>query len=265
MLPYQFSNPLRRKLQVKDKPALGLWIGMESATVTEVAANLGYDWVCVDLEHGPLSLKDVLDHLRAAKGSDLAVLVRIPTASVDHVKRVLDLGSHGVLLPLINSAEELAQGFTYARYPSLGTRGIGGERATRWGLNLKEYVDVADEETLVIPLIETRQASNNIQSILEVPGLEAIFFGPSDLSQSCGHRATWEGPGVAEDILRMQEMAKNRNIATGIVARSSQDLDLRRAQGFQLVATGSDVGAMAATMRAYISQVKGEDIQSYWF
>jgi 2-keto-3-deoxy-L-rhamnonate aldolase RhmA len=250
-----FTNPLRRKLKAGAE-TFGLWATMESATVTEVAAELGVDWVCVDMEHGSLGFRDVVDHLRAARGSDLAVIVRVPTASVDTIKRALDLGAHCVLLPLIRSGAELEEAFSHARYPTAGKRGLGHERALRWGLAIESYVAAADAETLVIPVIETKEASAGIAEILAVPGLEAIFFGPSDLSQSCGHRAVWEGPGIAEDILRMKELAAERGIASGVIGTSADDIALRREQGFGMIGLGSDVGLLIRQLRSLMEPAR---------
>jgi len=234
------KNPLRRKLK-EGNPCLGLWVTLESATVSEVAAELGLDWICVDLEHGSLSYRDVLNHARAARGSYTAVLVRVPSATIDSVKRCLDLGIHGVILPLVRSAEDLREGFSFARYPPAGIRAIGGERALRWGLKKDEYLSFANEETMVIPNIETAESSRSIEEILDVPGLEAIFFGPTDLSASQGHFNQWEGLGVAEDILRMRELAAKRGIAFGVVAPNSEDAKKRKAQGFHMIGLGTDV------------------------
>jgi 2-keto-3-deoxy-L-rhamnonate aldolase RhmA len=251
-----FSNPLRRKLK-SGRAALGLWVTLESATVTEVAAELGVDWVCIDMEHGSLGFRDVVDHLRAAKGSDLAVIVRVPTATVDTIKRALDLGAHGILVPLIRSRAELEEAFSHARYPLAGRRGLGHERALRWGMAMESYVAAANEETMVIPVIETGEASDAIEDILDVPGLEAIFFGPSDLSQSRGHMAVWEGPGIAEDVLRMRALAQERGIASGIIGTSAQDIGMRLDQGFGMVALGSDVGLLIRQMRALLAPIHG--------
>lgn len=247
-----FSNPLRRKLK-SGGPTVGLWATLESATVTEVAAELGIDWVCIDMEHGSLGYRDVVDHLRAAKGSDLSLIVRVPTASVDTIKRALDLGAHGVLLPLIREPSELAEAFGHARYPTSGKRGLGHERALRWGMAMESYVAVANEETMVIPVIETAEASANIAGILATPGLEAIFFGPSDLSQSFGHLAVWEGPGIAEEILRMKRLADELGIASGIIGASADDIARRRQQGFGMIGLGSDVGLMIRQLRELLT------------
>lgn len=243
----RFENPLRKKWQ-SGQAGYGLWVTMESATITELAADAGIDWVLIDMEHGSLSYRDVLDHLRAARGTDVAVLVRVPTASVDTIKRSLDLGAHGILLPLIGTAEELSSAFSHARYPLQGKRGLGGERAIRWGADMASYVAVANQETLVIPVIETHQAFENIDAILAVPGLEAIFYGPSDFSQSRGHMAVWEGPGIAEDILRMAEKAKAKGIINGVIATDDSNIVLRKQQGFKMIGIGTDTGLLRRVM-----------------
>lgn len=265
MSKFEFVNPLRSKLRTAGGAAYGLWITLESATVTEICAETGFDWVCVDMEHGSLDYKDVLQHLRAARGSDLAVIVRVPSNTADAVKRVLDLGAHGVMLPLISSAEELRFAMNNARYPAAGTRGIGGERSAHWGLALEQYVAAANRETMVIPLIETVAASRAIGDILAVEGLETIFFGPADLSQSYGHMAVWEGPGVAEDIVRMTDLAIARGIAPGIIGRGFDDVARREAQGFRMIGLGSDVGLLLGQIREKMKRLKGEALESAWF
>jgi 2-keto-3-deoxy-L-rhamnonate aldolase RhmA len=264
-MPLQdFTNPLRRKIR-GDRPAYGLWVTLETPTVTEIAAELGMDWICIDLEHGCLDYKDVVAHARAAKGSDLAVLVRVPAITIDAIKHSLDLGADGVLLPLVRSAADLEQGMQFARYPSRGVRGIGGERSMRWSMKLEEYLAVADRETMVIPLIETREASDAISDILKVPGLEAIFLGPADLSSSRGYLGQWEGPGVAEENLRLLKTAGEASIAAGIMAMDGKDIMARAEQGFGMVGVGSDVGMMLRTLRPIMSDLGGRSFAKRWF
>jgi 2-keto-3-deoxy-L-rhamnonate aldolase RhmA len=259
-----FTNPLRAKLK-SDTPGYGLWVTLDSPTVSEIAAELGVDWITVDMEHGCLDYRDVVQHLRAVKGSDTAVMVRVPTTSVDTIKRCLDLGADGVLLPLIRSAEDLEEGMRYGRYPGRGVRGIGGERSMRWSMKLQEYLEVADRETMIVPLIETADASDCIEDILKVPGLETIFIGPADLSSSRGYLGEWEGPGVAEDILRMLRLASEAGISSGIMAMDNDDLLARAEQGFKMIGLGSDVGLLARQMRPMIQNLKGRTFTKRWF
>ena len=250
------KNPLRSKLAAKE-PAYGLWVTLESATVSEVAAEIGLDWICIDLEHGSLSYRDIIDHARATRGSDTAVLVRVPALASDTIKRCLDIGVHGLIVPLVRNAEDLREAFRYALYPPSGIRAIGGERATRWGLQKDEYLNTANEETMVIPLIETAEASRDIGNILKVPGLQTVFFGPTDLSASKGHFNQREGPGIAEDILRMNNLAAERGISTGIVATRLEDAQKRKEQGFRLIGLGADVEMMIRQIKGLLGTLKG--------
>jgi 2-keto-3-deoxy-L-rhamnonate aldolase RhmA len=229
-------------------------VTLESPAITEIAATLGLAWICIDMEHGHLGYRELLEHLRAVRGSETAALVRVPEIDRSSIKRALDLGAHGVFLPLVRGAEDLKRGMRFGRYPPLGERGVGGERAVRWGLGLREYVADADEETLIIPIIETREAAESIDALLAVRGLEAIFFGPADLSATHGYLGEWEGPGIAERILAIRAEADRRGIVAGLVSRSIADAISRRDQGFTLIGLGPDTGLL---IRAITEALEG--------
>jgi 2-keto-3-deoxy-L-rhamnonate aldolase RhmA len=174
----------------------------------------------------------------------------------DLIKRALDMGAQGVLLPLVRSAEDVERGFRCGHYPPRGARGVGGERAVRWGLRFQEYLSAANEETLVVPIIETRDAVEDIDAILATPGLDAIFFGPADLSASYGYLGEWEGPGVAEEILRVRGLAEARGIAAGLLARSLEEARQRFQQGFRMVAVGSDTSLLIEALRGRLDALR---------
>jgi 2-keto-3-deoxy-L-rhamnonate aldolase RhmA len=257
-------NKLRARLQA-GQTSYGLWVTMKSPTVVEIAATLGLDWVCADMEHGDMDYADVVAHLRALRGSDTALVVRVPDTQISTVKRALDLGAHGVILPLVRRAEDLELGFRFGRYPPHGVRGVGGERAVAWGLGLQDYVSYADEETLIIPLIETRDAVDNIDAILAVPGLEAIFFGPADLSASQGYLGQWEGPGVAEQILSVRAKAEARGIGAGLLSTSIEDGLRRRDQGFKLVGLGADTAMLIRSITGALEAFRGRSEKHLMF
>src|SRR5438874_6955278 len=123
---------LRQKLAAK-QPAYGLWVTLESASISEMAAALGLDWIVIDAEHGHLDWKEVVEHLRAAVRSETVALVRVAELNGALVKRALDLGADGVVIPWVEGAEQLRRALAFARYPPEGVRGIGAERATGWG------------------------------------------------------------------------------------------------------------------------------------
>jgi 2-keto-3-deoxy-L-rhamnonate aldolase RhmA len=152
-------------------------------------------------------------------------------------------------------------GFQYALYPPRGRRGVGGERAVRWGLRYQEYLEEANTEILVIPLIETAEAAASVHSILEVPGLEAIFMGPADLSATSGYLGAWEGPGVAGQILNIAAAAASRGIVAGIVSRGHEDAQRRRDQGFKMISLGSDMGLFIEATRTALHAVGRQPAQ----
>ncbi|MSU36839.1 MAG: 2,4-dihydroxyhept-2-ene-1,7-dioic acid aldolase [Pedosphaera sp.] len=242
------QNPLRRKLQNK-QTTYGLWVTLESPNVTELAVALGFDWVVVDTEHGHLDFREIMEHVRVVRGTETSAIVRIPEVQQGTIKRVLDIGAHGVILPMVGTGADVERAFRFGRYPPRGVRGVGGERAVKWGLEFDEYLHYANEETLLIPLIETQEAVENIDQILDVPGIEAIFFGPADMSSSRGFLGQWESPGVAEKILEIQANAATKGIASGILSRSVDESIKRRDQGFEMIALGADVNLLIRAVR----------------
>lgn len=236
-------NPLKKKFASR-QPTTGLWVTLESPTVTEIAVMLGFDFVVIDAEHGHLDFKEILEHIRATRNSTTVPLVRIQEIEQGLIKRVLDLGAGGILVPQIYAPDEVARAVRFAKYPPWGQRGVGGERATRWGLGLKADTVAANSETLVIPLMETVSAGKCIEEICDIPGVDAIQFGPADYSASAGSLGEWEGPGVAEQLLAIKDRIRARGLPCGILCRDSQDLQQRRDQGFQMLAVATDTGLL---------------------
>ncbi|MCI0421893.1 MAG: aldolase/citrate lyase family protein, partial [Acidobacteria bacterium] len=213
----QPQNPgqrLKEKLR-NGQPAFGLWITLEASAVIEIAVHLGLDWVCIDTEHGNLDFREVSGHLAAANRSATAALVRVQEIEQGVIKRVLDLGAHGVIVPQVCTAEEVEQAVRFAKYPPRGVRGVGAERSTFWGKALHR-ARTANQDTLVIPIIERVEAGKNIGTILSVPDVDAFFFGPADFSASAGFPGEWEGAGVAEEILRIKERIRAAGVPCGL-------------------------------------------------
>src|SRR5688572_28741308 len=145
---------LRRKLAA-ETPVFGLWVTLESPSITEMAVALGLDWVVIDAEHGHLDWKEIAEHVRATVRSETVAMERLAELNGGAIKRALDVGADGVVIPWVESAEQLAQAVRFARYPLDGARGIGAERATAWGQALAEHAAEANEHVFVVPIIET--------------------------------------------------------------------------------------------------------------
>jgi 2-keto-3-deoxy-L-rhamnonate aldolase RhmA len=244
-----YRNPLREKLQ-RGEFTQGLWITLSNPAVTEFAAELGLDWVCVDMEHGATSYADVANHVRAAKGTGVAVFVRVPTISVDAIARCLDLGVDGIVLPLVRSSDDILRAMDYMLYPPRGSRGLGGERAQKWGLGVEEYIASANDELILMPMIEHKDAVSAIDDILSIPGLDHFFIGPGDLSSSLGHIGQWDTAETAAAIAHVLSRAQVHGVTAGIYAIGPDDTRKRVEQGFRIIAIGSDLALMGKQIRS---------------
>ncbi|MBI3461645.1 MAG: 2-dehydro-3-deoxyglucarate aldolase [Planctomycetes bacterium] len=249
---FQHRNTLKEKL-AQGQTTLGLWVTLEAPTITEIAVALGLDWIVIDAEHGHLDFKEIVEHIRVMSNTPTTALVRIQEIEQGLIKRVLDIGADGILVPQVYGADEVKQAVRLAKYPPWGIRGVGGERATRWGLDMRAYTQVANQETMVIPLMETVAAGAAIESILDVPGVDAIYFGPADYSSSAGHLGQWEGPGVAEQLLQIKDRIRARGVACGISSTDLRNARQRREQGFQMIGIGSDTGLL---IRSAVEAIK---------
>lgn len=239
----------------KDEPVFGLWVTLESATITEMAVALGLDWVVIDAEHGHLDWKDINEHIRAGLRSDTVVLVRLAERSTALTKRALDIGADGVVIPWMETAEELREAVRDAHYPPEGRRGIGGERATVWGQCLAEHTAEANENVLVVPLIESVAAVPNVAQMCKVDGVDVFFFGPADCSATAGFRGQWEGPGVAEQILNAKDTIKAAGKHCGLLATSIENLHERLEQGFRMPGLGADTGLLCRSLHQSLQTV----------
>lgn len=248
---------LRQKLAA-DLPVYGLWNTLDSASITEMAVALGLDWVVIDTEHGHLDWGEVLEHVRATVRSDTVALVRIAELNAGLIKRVLDIGADGVIIPWIETVEQLRQAVAYAHYPPRGVRGIGGERATVWGRCMPEHVAEAEENVLVVPIIETVKAGRNVELLCQVPGVELFQFGPADFSSTAGYAGQWEGPGVAEQLLSIKDVIRRHGKHCGVLPTSNDNLVQRREQGFRFLGLGTDAGLLLRGLTGALTMIGKE-------
>jgi phosphoglycerate dehydrogenase-like enzyme/2-keto-3-deoxy-L-rhamnonate aldolase RhmA len=249
-----------RRLFASDHPAFGLWVSLEAPAITEIAVAIGLDWVVIDAEHGHLDWKEIAEHVRAAVRSETVVLVRIAELNGGAIKRALDIGAEGVVIPWVETREQLEQAVRYARYPLEGVRGLGAERATAWGQALAEHAAEANENVFVVPIVETMTGAANLEAMLDVPGIDLFWFGPADFSSSAGHRGQWEGPGVAEVLLRMKDAIRHAGKQCGVVATSDDNVRARLDQGFRAVGLGFDAGLLIRSLRNSLAAVGRDSI-----
>ncbi len=238
-----------------DEPVYGLWITLESASVTDIAVSLGLDWIVIDAEHGHLDWKEINEHVRAGLRTDTVVLVRLAERSTALAKRALDIGADGVVIPWIETVKDVEAAILDCRYPPEGRRGIGGERATVWGQCMVEHTGCANEHVLVVPMIERVDAAPHVPAMCKIDGIEVFFFGPADFSSSAGYRGQWEGPGMADQILELKETIRAAGKHCGVQSTDVEDLLKRREQGFRMIGLGSDTGFLISSLHQSLKAV----------
>jgi 2-keto-3-deoxy-L-rhamnonate aldolase RhmA len=238
------------------KPIIGTLLTVASPEVAEALALLGFDWIFIDLEHGSLSIKDAQMAIQAVASRSLT-LVRVPDGTPENIKRVLDTGCSGIIVPLVSSESYARKIVALAKYPPLGERSVGLARAQGYGLRFTEYLASANAQTAVIVQIEHRDAIPNVDQILAVPGIDALFVGPYDLSNSMGLVGQVGHPDVVAAIDKVRAACVRENLPMGIYCSTA---DLARNEikaGARMVAVGTDILHMANSARSTLEALRG--------
>ena len=234
-------NQLKRKLQ-RGEVALGCAVSLNSTAVVELLSQLGFDWLWFDTEHSPLNA-EMLEPLLAANRGNLTPVVRPAWNDMVLIKKVLDVGAQGLLVPWINNAQQAEAAVQAVKYPPRGLRGFGPRRASNYGLD-KEYVATANDETLVVVQIETAEAVENFEKIVAVDGVDAYLIGPNDLANSMGYLGQPYHPEMEKVIADLAERGKKAGVPAGIIASGPEQTQQRIDQGFQMINIAGDLFLM---------------------
>lgn len=242
------KNRFAENLQA-GKISLGAVITLSDLTVSELAGDCGMDFVWIDAEHAPHTIDGVMKHLIALRGTGCAGLVRVRANDPMLIKPYLDLAPDGVIVPMVNTAEEAEKAVAACRYPLTGIRGCGVRRAVRYGaVNFFDYVKRSETEPMVIVQIEHVDAVRNLDKILKVPGIGSICVGPCDLSGSMGILNRMDDPELNKVLDEICAKVKKAGLVLGTAAG---DFPRWRERGVNWFAGASDWGAMAAGLRAF--------------
>ncbi len=235
------NHALKEKLRKKEL-AIGSWITIGHPTVAELMAKSGFDWLAIDMEHSPLSVSECQELIRTIDLCGVPVLVRVAANDAVLIKRAMDAGAHGVIVPMVNSAEEAKNAVASVRYPPVGNRGVGLARAQGYGRDFEQYVPWAKKYAVVVVQIEHIKAVDNIDGILDVEGIDAIIIGPYDLSGSLGKPGEFKDPAVVKAMAKVQKAAAAKGVPPGVHVVSSDEklLAERIQQGYSFVAYGVD-------------------------
>jgi 2-keto-3-deoxy-L-rhamnonate aldolase RhmA len=242
-------------------PPVGTWISSASPIVAEAIGHAGFDWGLVDMEHAPLDVMGVVHLLQALSGTKMLPVVRVPWNDAVTVKRVLDAGATTVMFPFVQTADEAQRAVAATRYPPEGIRGMAGtSRATRYGTT-PNYFRSANGNIGVIVQIETPQAIEQIEAIAGVPGVDALFIGPADLSAALGHIGQLTHPAVMELMARAVQRCKALGMPVGTLGSSPEAVAQYRAIGFDFVAVSSDIGFIMRGAQAAIAALRTRDTE----
>ncbi|MEC9251452.1 MAG: aldolase/citrate lyase family protein [Pseudomonadota bacterium] len=235
---------------------IGAWLSIGNAYTAESMAGMGFDWLCVDLQHGMLSYDDLKYMLPAISTRESIPIVRVPWNEPYEIMKALDAGAYGVIVPMVNNREEAVQAVAACRYPPDGGRSFGPIRAAMYGG--RGYASEANSQIACIAMVETAEALDNLEDIATTPGLDAVYIGPSDLAYAIGLNGPgdFENPKHVETVNLIYETCKKHGIAIGIHTGSLAYTQRYLEQGFNFVTLGTDSAFMGRMAVSELAQAK---------
>lgn len=248
------DHHFRKRLRSGDL-LVGTMVTINSPEVAELLAGIGFDWLFIDAEHAPLAMLDIQRIVQAA-GKGCPCIVRLPEASEVPIKQALDIGAAGIIAPLVNSARHAEDVVRLAKYSPDGSRGVGVARAHRYGLGFQEYLDAANENVAVIVQVEHIDAVAHIESIAKVPGVDAIFVGPYDLSASLGKLGQVNDPEVQQAIQTVTKASLQAGIRLGIFGLTSESVRPFIDRGYTLIVAGIDTMMLGSSASQLLADLK---------
>jgi len=242
------------------RPVLGGWIMIGHPSVAEILAGEGFDWLAVDLEHTSTSVRMFHELCLAVKGTGVDLLARLPGHNPETTKQVLDCGATGIIVPSVNTREQAEQAVAMATYPPEGYRCASLCRAADFGRDFDAYYRSHNQNVLVVCMLEHADAVKNVDAILGVPGIDATFIGPYDLSASMGLPGQVDHPDVLEAQRTLLAACNRHQVPAGIhvVATNGNEVKRRIADGFRFIACGVDTGFLQFAARHMLAEIQRE-------
>ncbi|MDJ0317924.1 HpcH/HpaI aldolase family protein [Arthrobacter antibioticus] len=242
-------------LAAAGRPLAGMWVCSGSPLVAEICAGAGLDWLLVDAEHSPNGLEGILAQLQAVSGYPVTAVVRPPVNDTVIIKQYLDLGAQSLLIPMVHTADDARAAVAATRYPPQGVRGVGSAlaRSARWN-RVPDYLARASDTVTVLVQIESSEAVGNIESIMAVDGVDAVFIGPSDLAASMGVLGQQEHPDVVAAVEHCITLAKAAGKPVGVNAFGEATASRYLDAGVDFILTGADVALLARGSEALASK-----------
>lgn len=237
---------------------IGSWITLGHPSVAEIMAKAGFDWLVLDTEHSVLELSEVQAIIQVLDGQQCPAIVRLTSNHPDQIKRVMDAGASGIMVPMIKSAEDARAAVNAVYYPPEGTRGVGLARAQGYGASFQAYRQWLRDNAVVIAMIEHIQAIEDIDAILSTPGIDAYIIGPYDLSGSMGRPGELEHPDVQAAIRQILQAGIRHHKAGGVhvIEPDPAILQQRIEQGFTFLGYSLDIRMLDSLCRNHLNIIK---------
>ena len=250
------------------KPIINSWLAIPSSFSAEVMANQGWDSITIDMQHGLIDYPNAVNMLQAISTTNTTPLARVNWNEPGQIMKILDAGCYGVICPMVSNRKEAENFIQACQYPPKGYRSFGPVRATIYGG--ADYAKNADNEILKLAMIETKEALEKLDEILDTPNLDGIYIGPADLSLAVGEEPGFDRPEDSKaysEILRILDAAKKKNLLTGLHNGSPEYAKKMIDKGFDLVTVGSDSRYIASGAKSDLEKLKGtknsSDSKSY--
>lgn len=252
-----FKDTLKTRLSRRE-PTIGSWVTLAHPAIAEIMARAGFAWLAVDLEHSVITIREAEELIRVIELCGVAPLVRLSSNDPVQIKRVMDAGAHGVIVPMVNSVVEAEQAVAALRYPPQGRRGVGLARAQGYGSDFERYRDWLNQETIVIVQVEHIQAVENLEAILAVEGVDGFIVGPYDLSGSLGVPGQFDHPLMMQAMARIKTVGEQCGKASGIhiIEPDMGQLRQRLAEGYRFVAYSLDIRMLDWCCRACVDGIR---------
>ena len=248
---------LKQKLK-NNEQTFGTWITIGHSSVAEILLQSDFDWIVIDMEHSAISFETAQNLIGVIESGDKAPLVRVGENDPYIIKRVMDAGAHGVVVPMVNSREDAVRAVHAVRYPPVGKRGVGLYRAQKYGEGFEEYKEWLDKESVIIAQIEHIDAVNNIDEIISVEGIDGCIIGPYDLSGSLGIPGQYEDERVTEALEKVKKACKERNFPLGyhVIPPEQAELKKKMEEGYTFLAFSLDFLFLGRKCKEEFSKVK---------
>ncbi|HKI31089.1 MAG TPA: aldolase/citrate lyase family protein [Gemmataceae bacterium] len=251
------SNPVKRALKA-GQPSVGTWLSLGNIPAARFLARSGFHWLTVDIEHSMVGMETAAWLFGCIADAGCTALARVPGNRHDHIKRVLDNGAHGVVVPMVNSRAEAEAAVAAMLYPPVGNRSVGGSLPPlNFGTTAPDYFAHANEEILIVLQCEHIAAVENADAIFSVPGIDAIFVGPNDLAASMRSKdgKPPSAEATAEAMKHVLATCKKHGVAPGLHCMSAEEAKVRMEEGWQFLAIGSELRMMLDGANAILKQL----------